>query len=67
MILHVVLSHLLQFINILGLLEVELKNVEDTSVDIQHCSGDSGWGKHLTDHTISVLKLDGNQKLSTQC
>ena len=67
MILHVVLSHLLQFINILGLLEVELKNVKDTSVDIQHCSGDSGWGKHLTDHTISVLKLDGNQKLSTQC
>ena len=66
MILHLVLSHLLQFINILGLLEVELKNVEDTSVDIQHCSGDFSWGKQLADHTISVLKLDGNQKLSGQ-
>ena len=57
MILHLVLSHLLQFINILGLLEVELKNVEDTSVDIQHCSGDSGWGKHLTDHRVGMCEL----------
>ena len=66
MILHLVLSHLLQFINILGLLEVELKNVKETSVEIQHCRGDCSWSKHLADNTISVLKLDGNQKLSGQ-
>ncbi len=60
-------SHLLQLIDVLGLLEVELKDVEDTSVQVHDCRGDSRRGKYLSNHTISILKLDGNLKLSSQC
>jgi len=59
-------SHLLQLIDVLGLLEVELKDVEDSSVQIQYCRGDSCRGEYLSNHTISILKLDGNLKLSSQ-
>ncbi len=57
---------LLQLINVLGLLQVELKDVKDTSVDVQYCGGHSSRGKDLTNHTIGVLKLDRHQELRSQ-
>lgn len=58
--------YLLQLIDVLCLLDVELKNVQDTSMDIQHCFRDSSGGKYLTHNTLGILKLDGNRELSSQ-
>lgn len=55
--------YLMQLIHILCVLEVELKDVEDTSVQIQNSSRDSSRGKYFTYHTISILIFDGNDKL----
>lgn len=54
----------MQLIHILCVLEVELKDVEDTSVQIQDSSRDSSWGKYLAYHTTGILKFNGSHKLS---
>lgn len=57
----------MQLVYILCVLKVELKDIEDTSVQIHDSGRDSRGGKYLTYNTISILKLDGCYKLSIQC
>lgn len=54
----------MQLIDVLGLLNVQLEDVEDSSVDVQHSCGDASRCKHFAHDTISILKLDGSQELS---
>ena len=58
--------YLLQLIDVLGLLDVQLEDVEDSPVDVQHSCRDASGCKHLADNTVSILKLDGCQELSSQ-
>lgn len=60
------MEYLLQVIHILSLLDVRLKDVEDSPDDIQHSCRDAHRGIHFTDHTIGILKLDGCQELSRE-
>lgn len=59
-------QYLLQLIDILRLLDVQLEDVEDSSVDIQHSGRDTSWCKDFADNTVGILKLDGCQELSSQ-
>lgn len=59
-------SYLLQLIDILSLLDVQLEDVEDSSVEVQHSCRNTSRGKNFAHNAISVLKLDRCQKLSSQ-
>lgn len=59
-------SYLLQLIDVLSLLDVQLEDVEDSPVDIQHSCRDASHCKNFTNDTVSILKLDGYQELSSQ-
>lgn len=58
--------YLLQVIDIVSLLDVQLEDVEDSPVDVQHSCRDTSWCKHSAHKTVGVLKLDGCQKLSSE-
>lgn len=58
--------YLLQLIDILSLLDVQLEDIEDSPVDIQHSCRDASRCKQFADNTVSILKLDGCQELSSQ-
>lgn len=58
------LTNLLQLVDVLCLLDVELKDIQDTSEKVQRKCSDSLRGENLSDNTIGVFKLDGSQKLS---
>lgn len=58
--------YLLQIIDILSLLDVQLEDVEDSPVDVQHSCRDTSRCKHFADDTFSILKLDRSHKLSSQ-
>lgn len=59
-------SDLLQLIDILSLLDVQLEDVEDSSVEVQHSCRNASRGKYFAHNAVSILKLDGGQKLSSQ-
>ncbi len=58
--------HLLNLIYVLGLLEVELKDVQNSPVQVDNGSWDQRRCENLSNHTIGVLKLNRNLKLSSQ-
>lgn len=58
--------YLLEIIDILGLLDVQLEDVEDSPVHVQYSGRDPSRSKHFSDNTVSILKLDGCQELSSQ-
>lgn len=58
--------YLLHLVDILCLLYVELQDIQDTSVDVQHHDRDSLGREHFSDNTIGVLKLDGDHQLRCQ-
>lgn len=58
--------YLLQLIDVLSLLDVQLEDVDDSPVDVQHSCRDASRCKDFADNTASILKLDGCQELSSQ-
>lgn len=56
-------TNLLQVIDFVGLLDVELKDVQDASVDVQHQCRDSFRSKYLSNNTAGIFKFDWNRKL----
>jgi len=56
----------LNLIDALGVLEVELKYVQNSSVQVDDGSWDHRRGEYPSNLTIGVLKLNGNLKLSSQ-
>lgn len=58
--------YLLQLIDILSLLDVQLEDVKDSSVDIQHSFRDTSWSEYFSDNTVGIFKLDGCRELSSQ-
>lgn len=58
--------YLLQVIDIVSPLEVQLEDVEDSPVDVQHGCGDISGCIDFTDNAVGILKLDGCQELITQ-
>lgn len=62
----IVCFYLLQVIDIVSPLEVQLEDIEDSPVDVQHGCGDTSRRKDFTDNAVGILKLDGCQELSMQ-
>lgn len=58
--------YLLQVIDIVSCLEVQLEDIEDSPVDIQHGCRDTSRRIEFTDNAVGILKLDGIQKLSME-
>lgn len=58
--------YLLQLIDILSLLDVQLEDVDDSPVDIQHSCRDAIRCKHSANHTTGILKLHRCRELSSQ-
>lgn len=56
----------MQLIDVLSLLDVQLEDVEDSPVDVQHSCRDASWSENFADNTVGILKLDGCQELSSQ-
>lgn len=51
--------YLLQLVDILSLLDVQLEDVEDSPVDVQHSCRDASRCKHFANNTTIPFKLDG--------
>lgn len=58
--------YLLEFVDILCFLDVQLEDVEDSPVDVQHSRRHTSRSEHFADNAVSVLKLDWCQELSSQ-
>lgn len=58
--------YLLQVIDIVSPLEVQLEDIEDSPVDIQHGCGDTSRRVDFSDDAVGILKLDGYQELGMQ-
>lgn len=58
--------YLLQVIDIVILLEVQLEDIEDSPVDIQHGCGDTSRCIDFVDDAVGIFKLDGCEELSMQ-
>lgn len=58
--------YLLHLVDILCLLYIQLQEVDDSPVDIQHCCGDTSRCRHSPDNAICILKLDRCRELSSQ-
>ena len=58
---HATISNLLQLIDILCFLDIQLKEIQDSPEDIQHCGRDTDRCKDCTHNPISILELDGCQ------
>lgn len=52
-------TNLLQLIEVVRLLDFELKDIQDTSVNVQHQCGHTSGSHYCPDDTVGVLKLDG--------
>lgn len=59
-------AYLLQIIHSLRRLDVQLENVEDCFLEIQHSFREANRSEHFSDNTFIILKLDGYQELSSQ-
>lgn len=59
-------TNLLQLIEVVRLLDFELKDIQDPSVNVQHQCGHIRWSNYFPNDTVGVLKLDGMSKLRFQ-
>ena len=57
-IINATISNLLQLVDILRFLDVQLKEVQDSPEDIQHCGRDTSRCKDCTHNSIGILELD---------
>lgn len=54
-------EYLLKIVDVLVLLDVNLQDIEDSSVDVHHCCRDTSWSIDLAHEAVGVLKLDGGR------
>lgn len=58
--------YLLHLVDILCLLYIQLQEVDDAPVDIQHCCGDPRRCSQSPNNAVCILKLDRCRELSSQ-